>query len=119
MSKLHYIYSRLEILDRVLRALAPVDEALSCCPFTIKLTEDNSTEPTVIEIDLYENCGRNHLWNYIIDQNTDLDDFEYWMKDLHLHAELAALGSKNNTCFETELKAYNKRKEQENKDLPF
>lgn len=104
-----------EIVRRILKITDPL-EGPSGYPLTIKIVCDNSTEPPVIFVDLYE--GADHsIFDYYTDQNTLLEDFGKKMQQLSEVVLTCFKAIENRTSYDEE--RGKKKVQEENSDLPF
>lgn len=110
-------YTDDEIIRRVIEAASPVSGP-SGYPLTIKYVADNSTEPPVIYIDLCEGVELS-VFDFYVDQNTNLSEFNNAMDILSRRAELCARAVVNKTDYETERDKERKRNQPTDEELPF
>ena len=82
--KLYNIYEPQEIIKRILKEVEPLDGP-SGYPVQIKYVADNSTEPPVIYVDIYEGADRS-VFDMYVDQNTTLNEFEGKLYSRGLHS---------------------------------
>ena len=76
------IYSYAEILSRLITATSPL-EGPSGYPVSIHFDADNSTEPPVIQVMIYEGGAAPPIYSNGIDQNTTLNGFENILSDIN------------------------------------
>lgn len=111
-----HIYRDIEIIARFIDAMEPLSGP-SGYSLTIKYVADNSTEPPVIYVDVYEGayCC---IFDAYVDQNTTLRQFERTIERLRSFVPFCLKAIENKTSFSEEWSEAHSRKD-EIDDYPF
>lgn len=118
MSKAIYIYSYEEIIARLiqrLELLAP----LSGYRYEINMFADNATQPPVITVKVWYYDENLFIYEYGIDQNTTLEEFEFWLRQLREVVDTCNLAYADDITYQEAMEKKRKMQEEHNKNLPF
>ena len=111
------IYRDIEILARFIDAMEPLSGP-SGYSLNIKYVADNSIEPPVIYVNVYEGAD-NCIYDDYVDQNTTLRQFERTIDRLRGFVTYCLKAIENKTSFSEEWRKAHDRPKDEVEDTPF
>ena len=114
------IYTMEEIFGRIYFCLNQM-RPLCGYPYSLRVDADNATEPPYLTLNIFNmdwdrKCS---IFELVVDQNTRIDDFEYWMKELCRCINVINRAYDEKITYNEALKLIAKEEEEQNKNLPF
>lgn len=114
------IYTMEEIFGRIYFCL---NQMHPLCGYTyiLRVYADNATEPPYLTLNIFDmDCDRKcSIFELVVDQNTRIETFEYWIQDLCRCVNVINRAYGENITYNEALKLIAKEEEQQNKNLPF
>lgn len=118
MSKATYIYSYEEIIARLIQRLELI-APLSGYRYEIGMYADNSTQPPVITVKVWYHDENEFVYEYVIDQNTTLEEFEFWLHHIGDVVDTCNLAYADDITYQEALEKKRQQEEERIKNLPF
>lgn len=118
MNNIYSIYSYEEIIGRLIQRLELI-APLSGYRYEIGMYADNSTQPPVITVKVWYYDENDFIYEYGIDQNTTLEEFDFWLHHLGEVVDTCNLAYADDITYQEALEKKRKLQEEQNKNLPF